>query len=528
MSQRYGWRAAAALLVSAGLVAGCGSTVQPQGGLPLAQYGDGTVVTDAGSSDGLGAPGTAGDGGSGGSSTAAGGGPAVVGGATGDAVQDPGAAAPTTPGGGSAGTASGAPSRGQGPETGKGFTDKTVFIGVGTADDSNAFAGSFGLKGVGYSGDPNVWFKAVADDVNRRGGLAGRKIVLVKHDYNTAQLLNDPAAAHQAACATWVEDKPVFAVLLAGLLVDDNLLACLSKAGTPLVQVGAGLDYPLHYEQTYEKFPLYFNLAQMVGNRYDRLAIGRLVARKFFSPWDTRAGRPAAASTPTKVGLIGFEDPEGQTQLASWKRELNAKGLKSISTIECPRPLSRKIQCQQSAVLRFASDGVTHVFGADSVFMNNANTQNYRPRYFVAVAARVFAANVPASQLNGAMGQGYIPYSDVDTADYPGDPTAATGYCKKLMAAAGQASTDPTTLLLQMSACDEFFFVKAAIDAVGSLGADALRTGLESLGSRQQSALTWTSFLGPQSHTSAAALRDLEYRSDTGRFIYTSATNHGS
>lgn len=525
MSRRPGWEAAAVLLVAASLLAGCGSTVQPTGGLPVAQGGDGLVVTDPGGSDGLGVPGTAADGVPGGPSTASGGDPAVAGGATGGTVQASGGAAPTSGTASGAGTA-GSPPRGAGPASGKGFTDKTVLIGVGTADDYNAFASSFGIKGVGYSGDPDAWFKAVVDDVNRRGGLAGRKIVLVKHDYNTAQLLNDPAAAHQAACATWVEDTPVFAVLLAGLLVDDNLLGCLGKAGTPLVQVGAGLDYPLHYQQSYEKFPLYFNLAQMVGDTYDRISIGRLVARKFFSPWDTRAGRPAAASTPTKVGLIGFEDPEGQTQLASWKRELAAKGLKSVSTIECPRPLSRKIQCQQSAVLRFASDGVTHVFGADSVFMNNASTQNYRPRYFVAVAARAFAANVSASQLNGAMGQGYIPYSDVDTADYPGDPTPATAYCKKLMSAAGQASTDPTTLSLQMSTCDEFFFVKAAIDAVGSLGATSLRTGLESLGSRQQSALTWKSFLGPKNHTSAAALRDLEYRSDTGRFVYVSTTNH--
>ena len=35
--------------------------------------------------------------------------------------------------------------------------------------------------------------KAVVDDINKRGGLLGRKIVLVPHDYNTAATVNDAA-----------------------------------------------------------------------------------------------------------------------------------------------------------------------------------------------------------------------------------------------------------------------------------------------------------------------------------------------
>jgi hypothetical protein len=510
--------AAAACLL---LVVGCGSTVQNRGTLTASQGGGGLTAPDGLTTTGSGA-GEIGGSDSLGSTTGVTG-PAATGGDSSGPAKAGAAAAGSAPQAGSGATTPAV----TGSATGRGFTQTTVAIGVGTADDYNGVANSFDIKGVGYEGDPKLWMQAVADDLNRHGGLQGRKIVIVKHDYDTVQLLNDPASAHQAACATWTEDHPVFAVLLAGLLVDDTLLGCLAKANTPLIQVGAGLDYPLHYAKTYVQFPLYFNLAQMVGERYDRVAIGRLVARKFFAPWDTRTGRPGAAATPTKVGLIGFDDRDGAIQLANWKKELASHGLRDPSTIQCPRPLTNKISCEQSAVLRFATDGVTHVFGADTVFMNNAESQNYHPRYFIAVSARAFAANVSSSQLNGAMGEGYIPSNDVDTSEYPGDPTPATAYCKKVMKAAGQASADPSTLLLQLSVCDEFYFTKAAIDRAGVLGVSALRAGLEGLGSGEQSALTWTSFLGPREHASAAALRDLVYRSDLSRFTYVSRANYG-
>jgi len=506
----------AALLGVVALAAGCGSTVQPQGSVTRGPGGEGLGTTTGGLST---APGTTGDLAVD-ASTSGAGTTGVAGGGLAAGPRQGGAPAASTTG------VPGAPIA-SGPQSGRGFTATTISIGVGTADDYNAFASSFGIKGVGYSGDPNLWMKAVTDDINKRGGLLGRKIVLVKHDYNTAQVLNDPGSAHQAACTTWTQDTPVFAVLLAGIPVEDTLLSCLGSVGTPLVHPGAGLDYPLHYRQAYARFPLFFNLAQMVGERFDRISIRRLVARGFFSAWDTRTGRAGTAGTPSKVGLIGFDDRDGAVQQANQKKELARHGLKADSTIQCPRALTRKIQCQQSAVLRFASTGVTHVFGADTIFMNNAQSQGYHPRYFVHVTTAAFAANVGPEQLNGAMGEGYVPVYDVESSEYPGDPTPATAHCKKVLRAAGQVATDSSTLALQLSICDEFYFAKAALDGAGSLSANAFRLGMEGVGGRQQSALTWKSFLSAAEHTSAAALRDLTYRSDIERFVYASTTDHG-
>ena len=501
------------------LLTACGTTVPAGSGQATLSQGDGlTAPTGAVAADGTPlapgdvAPGnaSAGGGAATGSGTASGpGGPAAV-----AAPQAGGASAPAAVV--------------KGAKTGRGFTETTIRLGVATANDANAFAGSFGLSG--YSGDPNRWFDAVVDDINAKGGLLGRKIELVKHDYSTAELLNDAARANQRACTTWTQDKPVFAVLLAAFIVEDTLLGCLAKAQTPLVYPGAGLDYPLHYAQTYAKNPLFFNLAQMVGERFDRLSIGRLAARGFFTPWDTRAGRPGtAAANPVKVGILGFDDPDGVVQEASRKRELakHGHGVGPQQSIRCPRALTAKIQCMQAAVLRMASSGVTHIIGTDLIFMQNAQSQGYRPRYFIAVQASLYASQNGADQLNGAMGQGYVPIYDVAVQDSPGDPSPAAAACRALMKSAGQAASDGNTLALQYSVCEEFTFTKAALEKAGALSAEALRVGMEGLGSSVPSALTFKTFLSPQEHTSAAVLRDLEYRSDIGRFVYTSTTDHG-
>ena len=509
-----------AAVAAVALLSACGSTVQvkatgvaggagdglsapgtsgtSQGGSPLAS-------SPTGSSTGRSAPGSSGTG----TSVS---GPSGPGGATGGSVT----------GGGTTGAAI----AGRGPESGRGFTKTTISLGVATANDYNTFVGSTGLKGVSYEGDTRVWFQAAVNQINAHGGLLGRKVVLVPHDFSTAQELSDTASANQAACVTWTQDHPVYAVLFAGFIVDDTLLKCLDKAQTPLIFPGAGLDYPLHYRQTYKQYPLFFNLAQMVGDDFDRVSIARLNARGFFTPWDTRNGKPAGATTPVRIGIVGFDDPDGAIQIASEKKQLAANHLPEPTVVQCPRSLQNKISCEQSTVLKFAAGGITHVFGADTTFMKNASSQGYRPRYWIAVQAALFAANVSADQMTGAMSENYVPFTDVDAAHYPGDPTPATTICKKLMKAAGQGSTDPNTLDLQMSVCDEFFFVQAAVAKVGYLGPGALRAGMEALGSSEQSALTWTTFLGPNQHTSVTGLRDIAYVADKGTFVYVSTKNY--
>ena len=492
------------------LLAGCGSTVQYTGS---ASTGDSlsTGGLTTGTPAGTNAPGAVVPGGTG----------LAAQGTTG-AAQQPGT---TQLPGGSGPTAGPVGSGGKAALSGRGFTATTIEVGISVSDDYNAFAGSFGLKGVTPSSSPQAMYAAVAADVNKHGGILGRKLVLVPHNYNTAQTLSDTASANQAACADWTQDHHVFAVLVPAL-VEDTLLSCLAKTSTPVIY-GGGLDYPLHYQRTYSTYPLFWNIGQMLGERLDRLAIGRLVARGFFTPWDTLRGAPGAASTPVRIGIVGYDDSDGATQLASEKRELAKHHLAPFDVVLCPRAVQSKISCEQSAVLKFHSDGVTHVFNADLTFMTNANSQQYYPRHFVAVEPGVFEQNAPKKQLVGAMGEGYIPALDVDPSQWPADPSPSTTRCKKVMTAGGAPPTDASTLWNEEIVCDSVYVFRAGLELSGSLSTAALQAGLGALGATEPSALTWGTLLSPTNHASATVLRDIAFRTDIQHFAYVDKVNHG-
>jgi hypothetical protein len=396
-------------------------------------------------------------------------------------------------------------------------------VGVGVASDSDAFANGLGVAGTG-GGDQKAQMQAVADDVNKHGGVLGRKLVLVPHQYSTAQAASDPSNVNAAACATWTQDNHVYAVLMP-LVTEGTLLNCLAKAHIPLLNVGGGVDYPLHYQTTYDKYPGFFNLAQMVGDSYDRISIARLKLRGFFTPWDTVQGQPGSA--PVKVGLVGFDDADGALQLASQRAQLKANGItvRDTEVIRCPRALAASVNCYQSAVLKFSSARVTHVFGVALLFMNQAQSQGYHPRYFVANSARVLAENASPEQLEGAMGESYIPSYDVEPSEYPGDPSPATTDCRRIMKSAGIDISQPGVLFNALMVCDAFFYLRAGILSAGALGDGWLVRGLEALGTRQQSTLTWVSSLSQRTHTTAQALRDLTYRKDQKRWYYADRTN---
>jgi hypothetical protein len=402
--------------------------------------------------------------------------------------------------------------------TGRGVTKSTVYIGLASSD-IDSYAKVVGLNGIS-SGDTEAQTRAIIKDIERRGGLGGRKIELVVHKYSAAQLLSDPATANQAACADWTQDHQVFLVFS---LTDPTLLACLKKTNTPLIDAGAGWD--IHgmriYQHVFSENPDYFLLGAMLGERYERLATARMVARKYFQKWDTTAGRPGTA--PMKLGLVMPDVPEGHLCVQLITNELKKYGIKPAFVVMT----SSSSGGQEAAVLRFQTEGITHVIGASLRFMTTADGQHYYPRYFIRVAVDTIAETAPARQLAGAMAQSLIPANDVGEEQDPGDPSPATTYCKKVMKAAGQHYAARTELWVMESMCDSFFFVKDAIDASGTLTTAGLRSGLESLRGRP-SALTWVSHLGPGpgQHAAGHAMRDILYDAGCSCFKYTDTRNY--
>ncbi|HVT65430.1 MAG TPA: ABC transporter substrate-binding protein [Mycobacteriales bacterium] len=491
-------------------LAGCGTTVQlgpagAAGGAPTSEFGVPTPAVT--SPSGSGSQGAGGPGGTPGLS-AIGTNPAG----------EPGSGAKPTSAPSTSLSAHGATGA-----TGHGVTDSTVEIGVAVSSDEGSFISSFGLKGLTPDGDTNVQMQAIVNDINRHGGLAGRKIVLVKHDYPAAQTISDPSTANQAACATWTQDHHVFAVV-GPPLVNDTLLQCLAKADTPLIYNGGGLEYPLHYQGTYDRFPTFFNVGSMLGDRYDAIAIRRLYQRGFFSPWNTVRGAPGLGATQMRLGIVAYDDNDGAIQLASETRQLARYGIKPTEIVKCPRDIAGKVPCEQGAVLRFNSNRVTNVFNADTTFMSTANNQGYHPRYFVEVEPGIFSQNVSKGVLRGAMGEDYVPALDVAPRGHPADPSPATTHCKNVMKAVHQPTTMGVTVWNEEVMCDGFYFLAAAVKANPVLNTEGLVAGFNSLRDFP-SALTWKSELSPTNHASAMALRDLSYGTACNCWTYDNTKN---
>jgi hypothetical protein len=97
----------------------------------------------------------------------------------------------------------------------------------------------------------------------------------------------------------------------------------------------------------------------------------------------------------------------------------------------------------EAGVLRFRSEGVTHVLSTDQflfVFATKAESQNYRPRYGITTANAPYVllqTTAPQRQLVGSIGVGAIPGLDVDAQHDPGNAVPGAARCRSIMAKAG-------------------------------------------------------------------------------------------
>jgi hypothetical protein len=303
----------------------------------------------------------------------------------------------------------------------------------------------------------------------------------------------------------------------------------MAKSRTPLI-IGGGEDAAQFYGSTYARYPLVFNLGGMLREHYLDIAVGRYVQRRFFTAWDTVNGRPGTA--PVRIGLLWTVSAYGRVDKRYLRAQLAKYGLTPGTEIGCSGSVYEKVQCQQSSVLRMQADGVTHIFGAGLAFMQQADSQGYRPRYVIPIQPKTLEDNAPKTQLAGSMYESWIPAMDTGQAASPGDPSPATARCKKLMKAGGEDVSGYGLALWQMETlCDMGFFLEAAVRANPLLSPDGLRLGFEALGDSVPSALTFATLLNGSHHVSAYAVRDLGFVSscascDDGHFAYVSRTNY--
>ena len=386
--------------------------------------------------------------------TTAGGAPAagavtgsVTGGSRPVAATGPGGVAQggTTAGsGGTAAAAGGAVSAcGQRLASANGITPTTVTLDAALVQ----LAGSVGNSAFNIRPDQEEIFAAVVDHVNKTGGVAcGRKLVVKTYDVNPTDA-ND----QQAKCLQMVGDKPLAVINSAGYVTPASF-QCFVDHRLP---ISAGIS--LSSEQAKKSYPYLFGTFPLSEQQVRNGILG-VAARGFFKSVGF-----------TKLGIL--EDnclPAANKEIA---QDLAASGVPAskITTyvLDCdlvapPNQISQAV---------FQHRGASHVFLASSIlndqnYVRIAAQQNFRPQYFTSDYG---SPTAPAGSWDPAF-DGAVAITSLHTGELnSGMPNARRSLCDKILVEHGRHGvTSEQTDATAMSICDSVLFMKQALDHAGA------------------------------------------------------------
>jgi hypothetical protein len=485
-----GSRLAAVLTLVTLAATACGTTV-PVGQLQQAQS------TPSGLDDGMTAPGPATGGPSAlpGNDTVSGPGPGEATGSGPTAGVEP---EPSRSSAGPAATATGAAGRG------------LIKIGALTATGAGKYQKSLGFSGA--TGDQTAMTKSVVDYINAHGGLAGRKIQLVTYDVDPAAAVSNQSAAMQAACTFFTQDNKVAVIASYLALLPENFYQCLAKAHVPLVTPDEGVsrDFFQRYASTVY-MPAGPSYTRLLGDSVDAL-------------WD--AGWLTSSS---KVGVVGYDTNDVHAIVnKGLEPALKRHGLTITQGMYTGTTTAAAAE-YNGGVLGFKSRLVDRVFfapgGQPVYFALAAQQQAYHPRYELGSLEypTTLAANLPAEQLSGSMGLGWLPYLDLPSSAWGSVVTPGIADCRKAVAAAQQDFSGGTTLGIAAWICDDWMFIRDVFATGSSPDEASFRRAAESLGDTFRPAATFrTTHAAGRTHDGASGYRLVAFQNACKCFAYTS------
>ena len=512
MAGKLGKRLAPFLL----LIAACGSTVQ-QGRGTVAQTGGGELQAGGNGLDGTGFP-------------SSGGGPAgpngAVGGSASGRVQ---VSANGTPiGGGTGGSAAG----GTDPAVnGPGVTDTEIYVGLIHDVSAGAVNQAAGVGAI-TSGDDQANTRAIIDDINKHGGVAGRKLVPVYADIDetSTQTFDQQYAA---VCQQFTQDEPrVFAVIDAGLV--ESYRQCIAKAG--VVMLSASL--PTVGQAEFSNYPGFIEQGYPNVDRLAAYEVSSLAEQQYFTPWNNVTGQPAAAGA-VKVGVLTYNDAVFSSAVDNYLvpalRQLGYDPIVAkISQINTASDYGAQGAAVKSAQLSFAANGVTHVIpfesngGLSTLFLPTARAQGYFPRYGVSTAsgseALLEAGAADKSQMHGAVGYGWLPSIDLRASDNPLDGPYSNDnrrYCIDVMTANGITFTSGNAEGIALNSCSNLYLLKVVLDGLTTpINLTTFVAGAESLGTSYQRAGGVGEEFRPGRHDPSNVAYHWRFVDDCGCFQY--------
>jgi hypothetical protein len=362
------------------------------------------------------------------------------------------------------------------PSSARGVTATTIRIGLEFIKGADDARKNMGFQGV-TSGDQQQQLQILTDEINRTGGLAGRKLVPVFHAYD-ANSSSNTSSNEQAACATFTQDNQVFAVISA-LNHTEIFFSCLSKVGVPYISA-PGLT--ITDDDVFRRYPLHLELNAVSLSKQGDL-FGKPLADTGY--YDKGA----------KIGLLTFDQPNFTRAVDQHlKPALRKIGRRVDDEVELAYPQSTSDQGEMAAaignaVLRFRQNQITHVLITDVsalvtvLFATAAANQGYYPRYgWLSPNGGQAAADLISDKrsLQGAVELGWYPSIDLNAANQDIFPANAKR-CAQLFTSKGyrpQSRNEETVLQIQ---CEIFFFTQQAAKRVPELTGGAFVSAMRSV-----------------------------------------------
>lgn len=259
---------------------------------------------------------------------------------------------------------------------GPGITSSKIYVGIPYQDSGSANSAAFGVP---LDVDARKPYNAVIDEVNKAGGILGREIVPLYYKFDAAS--SEPIDQQsQDACAYWTQDNKIFFLL--GADATGILQECAKKAQVSQIYVGPGF-----LPEDYQNYPNYIDIDGINLVRTGSVTITGLDNENYFGK-------------APKIGIVTWDDSDYRAQLErGFVPALKAHGQQLgtdpayASPPQTVNDLAATSADINNAVLRFQTDGITHVMILDgpsglcaggcltTLFLQRADKQKYYPRY---------------------------------------------------------------------------------------------------------------------------------------------------
>jgi hypothetical protein len=383
-------------------------------------------------------------------------------------------------------------------------TTAPIEIGFLVLENEDAFNATFGVGG--GSGDPKTQVSIVVAEINKNGGIGGRKVVPVFGVFNLSDTATF-ATAMQAICTQWTQDHHVSAAINSNLYnTMDELDACLKKAGVPLISMR---EYP----DNTALYPNVFNSAFLNLERMSPVLVDGLKAQGFFG------SRP-------KIGLLANDIPWFRQAVDRWLKPARKRHGYQIDQVYWAAQGGNFATQIQSAELQFQGNGVTHVMflwpsGGAFFFLQYAESQRYYPKYGLSsldAPGGLLQGVDPNSQLANAYGVGWNPVVDVDLAHDPGG-NPSTIACQKILAKGGAPADTRANQRNSYGYCDGLWILQRAAALKGTSPAQLL-AGIPLVGSFR-SPYSFGNRFAVGLHDAPSAVRNLRFSTTCNCFAYT-------